>query len=977
MNDIQLRVNDQEASFPPGKITLTFLFTDIEGSTSLWEHQPERMRKAIQSHHEVLRQAIESNGGTVFRIIGDAFCASFPAAPPAVAAAVEAQSNLFSTSWDLEKPIRVRMALHTGAVVENKGDYLGASLNHIGRLLPSCHGGQTVLTLITRELVQDSLPEGVHLIDLGLHHFRDLVHTEHIFQLSIPGLPDRFPPLKSLDSYPNNLPVQLTSFVGRERELGEIQKQVNSSRLVTLTGPGGTGKTRLALQAASGILENFPDGIWFIQLANISDPGLILQTLAGVLNLREQPNQPLETLLQDTLRPKRLLLVFDNCEHLIEECVLLADTLLHNCPEIKIMTTSREMFGIDGETIYRVPSLSLPAGEPQPSLNEIEASEAVRLFVQRAKALQPQFALTSKNAPAVLQICQRLDGIPLAIELAAARVKLLTPEQIAYRLSDRFSLLTGGSRTALPRQQTLEALFDWSYDLLSDIERIFFRRLSVFSGGWTIEDAEAVCADQEESDPMTAGQDEPASGTAPSIRLHRSDILELLNQLISKSLVVADQQDGETHYRMLETVRQYAQKKLVEMGEGSEIRNRHMAYYAHIAWDMMGNIYDTGFQWFFDHRNWFLAEMENYRTVREWALEHDLKSALLFCGTLFFYWGLTGFGSEMHRYVREVLKRTELLPEYQGELAPKMQKLLASAWLARGLLSQTSGLIEEAFQSSQKSAAYAYQAGDPALLALVLSVFSEGAGLMGNASLAYDKGEESIALSRRLNKPFLLAMTLLNTAAYALNPLGDFEQAYKYVEESKLIFREINDPWGISMATMATGTYQLSKSDYDGAKRSFSESLEGMLAIGNSYFANVNRSGLADATRYQGKYAEAIPLYIDTTINWHILGNLGAIARCLECLAFIAGERGKNASPVELDQELTRAALLFGAAEAMREKNQAKMTLEEKKEYDRSTAEIQAIVDRQEMTRNTYQAAWAKGRGMNVDQVISYLKESK
>lgn len=977
MDDTQLMINDQQESLTAGTVTLTFLFTDIEGSTSLWEHQPAQMRKAIQSHHEILRQAIESNGGYVFRIIGDAFNASFPAAPLAVAAAVKAQSNLYSMSWDLERPIRVRMALHTGAVVENKGDYLGASLNHIGRLLPSCHGGQTVLTLITRELVQDSLPEGVHLIDLGLHHFRDLVHPEHVFQLSIPGLPDRFPPLKSLDSYPNNLPVQLTSFVGRERELEEIQRLFNSSRLVTLTGPGGTGKTRLALQAASGMLENFPDGVWLIQLANISDPGLILQTLAGVLNLREQPNQKLETILQDALRPKRLLLVLDNCEHLIEECVRIADTLLHSCPQIKLMTTSREMFGIDGEMIYRVPSLSLPVGEPQPSISEIEASEAVRLFVQRARALQPQFTLTPTNAPAILQICQRLDGIPLAIELAAARVKLLTPEQIADRLSDRFSLLTGGSRTALPRQQTLEALFDWSYDLLSDAERIFFRRLSVFSGGWTIEAAEAVCTDPDESNQTIAGEDEPASGKVSSITLHRSDVLELLNQLVSKSLVVVNQQDSETRYWMLETVRQYAQKKLVEMGEGSEIRSRHMVYYAQIAQEMIDSLPDTGFRWFFDHRNWFLAEMENYRTARAWALDHDLKNALLYAGALYFYWGMIGFGSELHRYVREVLKRSEAHPEYQGELAAEKQRLLANAWIARGILSQTLGLNEESFQSGQKAAVYAYKAGDTAMLGLVLSVLAEGAGSVGDARLAYQKGEESIAIARQLNKPFLLAMTLLNMASYALNPLGEFEQAHGYVEESQRIFREINDPWGISMTQMATGSYQIYQGDYDGAQKTFSESLESMQVIGNSYFANVSRSGLADVARYQGDYAEAIPLYVDTANNWRILGNLGALARCLECMAFIAGEQWKNASSSEQDNELIRAAILFGAAKSIRENNRAVMTLEEKKEYDQKVAEIQSIVDRQAVARRSYQAAWAKGRGMSVDQVISFLKESQ
>ncbi|HSN77057.1 MAG TPA: AAA family ATPase, partial [Anaerolineae bacterium] len=479
--------------------TVTFLFTDIEGSTRLWERQPKAMAAAMARHNAILRHAVESNGGQVFRTAGDAICAAFATAAPAVAAAAAAQQALFAEAWPVDAQLPARVALHSTEAEPEHGDYATGGLNRLGRLLAVTHGGQTLLTQATEQLARDHLPPGASLLDLGQHRFRDLTQPDRIFQLAIADLPASFPPLKTLDAISNNLPAQLTSFVGRERELEQLVARLSPSpgraggrgvRLLTLTGPGGTGKTRLSLQAAAEMLEHFPDGVWFVELAPVSDPALVAQTIAAALRLSEVASRPVDALLADYLRDRRLLLVLDNCEHLIDECARLADKLLRACPAMHILASSRESLGIAGEAVFKVPSLAMPDSQALPPLDELAHFDSVQLFTERAASVQPGFRLTAQNASAVAQISCRLDGIPLALELAAARVRSMSPEQIAARLDDRFRLLTGGSRAAVQRQQTLQALIDWSYDLLSPQECTLLRRLAVFASGWTLEAAE-------------------------------------------------------------------------------------------------------------------------------------------------------------------------------------------------------------------------------------------------------------------------------------------------------------------------------------------------------------------------------------------------------------------------------------------------------------------------------------------------------
>jgi class 3 adenylate cyclase len=481
--------------------TITFLFTDIEGSTRLWEQQPEAMEAALARHDALAADAIQRHEGTLVkhRGEGDSLFAVFARAADAVAAAVALQQALITEPWPAQTVPRVRLALHTGDAVLRDGDYFGPAVNRCARLRAVAHGGQLLLSSATQELVRDALPEGVTLRELGEHRLRDLARPERVFQLLHPDLPADFPPLASLNTLPNNLPQQVTSFIGREKEMAEVRRLLDKTRLLTLTGSGGTGKTRVSMQVAADLLEGEGDGVWLVELAPLADPALVPQAVATALGIREEPGKPLSQTLVDFLKPKRLLLLLDNCEHLLAACAELAEQILRHCPGVQILATSREGLNIPGETTYRLPSLSLPDPRQLPSSVEgLTQYEAVRLFIDRATAAVPSFTVTNQNAPAVAQLCVRLDGIPLAIELAAARVKALSVEQINARIADMFRLLTGGSRTALPRQQTLRAAIDWSYDLLSEKEKILLRRLSVFAGGWTLEAAEQVCADPEE-----------------------------------------------------------------------------------------------------------------------------------------------------------------------------------------------------------------------------------------------------------------------------------------------------------------------------------------------------------------------------------------------------------------------------------------------------------------------------------------------
>jgi predicted ATPase/class 3 adenylate cyclase len=506
---------------------VTFLFTDIEGSTRLWEENRAAMSEALSRHDEMLRGAIEAHDGVVFSTGGDGLAAAFQRAPDAVGAALDAQRRLQSETWD--PPLSVRMAVHSGDVEERVGDYFGPPLNRCARLMASGHGGQVLCLGVAASLVADRLPEESALRDLGSHRLRDLSEPEQVFQLDHPALRDTFPPLRSLDSYRGNLPTQPTAFVGREAQVLEVAKAIEEARVVTLCGVGGVGKTRLAYQAGAHVLPRFPDGVWVVELASVGAADAVDETVASALGIQPAPGRTLAQSLHDHLGTKTILLVLDNCEHLLNPVAAFVDDAQRAAPGLTVLATSREGLGVAGERLMTVPSLEVPA--PDMAVEDLVVTEAVRLFVGRAEETHATFTLSEGQATAVGELCRRLDGIPLAIELAAARVRVMTPKEILDHLDRRFKLLTAGRRTAATRHQTLQSTLDWSHDLLEEPERVVFRRLSVFAGDFDRSMVEVVVAD-DELDPF--------------------EVADALFKLVEKSLVMAQPGSELTRYRLLE-----------------------------------------------------------------------------------------------------------------------------------------------------------------------------------------------------------------------------------------------------------------------------------------------------------------------------------------------------------------------------------------------------------------------------------------
>jgi predicted ATPase/class 3 adenylate cyclase len=616
-----------------GTAQLTFLFTGIEASTRAWESRPEAMAAGLARHDELIQLAVKDAGGRVFDHTGDGICAAFPTASAALEAAVAAQKSIRTDDWRGSEPLQVRIALHSGAVERRGGDYFGPPLSRTARLLDTVHGGQVVLSLLTAELVRDDLPDGVDLVDLGEHRLADLTRPERVFQATHRDLLASFPPLRSLGSHRHNLPVAPSSFIGREGELEAVTDLLRSSRLVTLSGVGGVGKTRLALQVAAGLLEAYPDGVFMVELASLGDPSLVVVEVTRILQLVQAGDAAEAALdrLCTYLRPRRMLLLLDNCEHLVDSVATLCEAILRRCPEVVVLTTSREPLAVGGEVVWRVPPLGLPPADHRPEA--MAAFDSVALFRERVRAADAEFALTADNAPAVARICRRLDGIPLAIELAAARVRILSPEQIADRLDDRFHFLSAGPRTASARQQTLLATMDWSYDLLSEPERLLLQRTSVFAGSFDLEACEAVAADGES--------------------LMTPEVLDLLAHLVDKSLVVVDSSGRAVRYRLLETVRQYAGAKLAESGTAEEIRRRHMDHFVLRSGRIFSNPRVEGAP-----AEWVTHSKveDDLRVALEWALAHDeVEAALLLVVPLGYYWTQGGRLVEGRSRLEEVL----------------------------------------------------------------------------------------------------------------------------------------------------------------------------------------------------------------------------------------------------------------------------------------------------------------------------------
>jgi predicted ATPase/class 3 adenylate cyclase/DNA-binding CsgD family transcriptional regulator len=698
----------------PPSGTVTFLFTDIEGSTRLWEERPAEMRVALARHDEVLRAVVESVGGFVFSTSGDGFAAAFGRAGDAAAAALAAQRGLASVEWPPGLELPVRMGLHTGEAQERDGDYFGPVLNRAARVMAAAHGGQILCSRGTADLIRDAMPDEVALVDLGEHRLRDLTRREWVFQIDHPGLTREFPALRSVDAVPNNLPAQLTSFIGRERDITSVSTLLHSNRMVTLLGTGGCGKTRLSLQVAAHTLDRFPDGIWFVELAPIDDPDLTPQTVAEVIGLREQPGRAMADTLQVALAKCTTLLVLDNCEHVVAAAAALASALLSKCPGLSVLATTREQLGVPGEMTFTLPGLSVPGADEVIEGESIAAFDGVQLFVDRAVKARPDFVVTNGNSQAVAQICRRLDGIPLALELAAARTRVLSPEQICDGLADRFRLLTTGARTLLPRQQTLRASVDWSYALLSDDERTTLGRLSIFAGGFDFEAGEHVVADE---------------------AISKVDVLDLLGSLVDKSLVQTDDHSRAVRYRMLETIRQYGAERLKESGDQRDVARRHRDYYR--AFVRRASAEEEGP----DQAEWAARvrlELDNVRAALQSALHEDDDVALieLTCGAGN-TWTLLGRSSEHRRWLEEAIAK-----------APADSPLRASALYQLGITDMFAGDMVSAASRLGASVPLYRSLGDEAGALWAHSEFAWSIAMTDGLAAARPLYDEGIGLAR-------------------------------------------------------------------------------------------------------------------------------------------------------------------------------------------------------------------------------------
>jgi predicted ATPase/class 3 adenylate cyclase/DNA-binding CsgD family transcriptional regulator len=1006
--------------------TVTLLLADVEGSTRLWETQPDEMTAALARLNQKVSEIIAERDGVrpVEQGEGDSFVAAFARASDAVAAALEMQRAPLA-------PIRLRIGVHTGEIqLRDESNYAGPTINRTARLRDLGHGGQTLLSGTTEDLVADRLPADTWLTDLGTHALRDLPRPERVVQLCHPDLVNDFPPLRiSKSSASQRLPVQLTSFVGRDAQMAQVRELLTQSRLLTLTGAGGAGKTRLAIQLAAQLSGEFSDGVWYVDLAPITDPEVVPITVARALGLPDQPGRSTMDTLTRFVADHQMLIVLDNCEHLLDASAALVNALLAAAAGLTLLTTSREPIGVAGEVSWRVPSLSL-------------ANEAVELFTDRARHVRPDFAVSDDNAATVGEICRRLDGLPLAIELAAARVRALSLVEILDSLHDRFRLLTGGARSAVRRQQTLRASVDWSHALLTEPERVLFRRLAVFLGGFDLDAAQTI---------------------AGSGEVERYQVLDQLSLLVDKSLVVvADDSRGRTRYRLLETVRQYTLEKLGESGEADAVRWRHRDYYTSMAASFdapAGSDYDQRLE---------QAELEidNLRAAFAWSCENaDTELALVLASSVQPLWQARGRLREGLAWFDTVL--TDEVAQDAGVAAAVRARSLADRAVLATVAVTTGGMDQ-----AQQALALARDIDDPAVLARALTACGLTAAY--NADLAGAYFAEAIELARELDDKWRLSqiLTLQATAAIAA---GDPIEARVAAEEGCDLADAIGDRFNSRHCRMCLGLAQVAQGelagaaaqfravaaeaeaahdalheaislahqgtalarqgDTDAARAAVEASLEsgcefGGLAASVGYFALANTAlavgdvgaALAAATAtwehgsvLPGYAAHLRPIIAQATLaggdliaarrwaddavatptGYVLIQALSTRARVaiaqgeqeqaerdahdalplaaeikaylfipdtLECLAVLAGEAGSH----------REAARLFGAAEAIR----GRMSIVRFKVWDAGyEASVAAL--RNAMGQQDFEATWAEGAALSTDEAIGYAQRGR
>ncbi len=834
------------------------------------------MAPALRRHDELLRAAIGQAGGFVFKTVGDAFCAAFATPQAALGAVLAAQQALAAEAWPTRRPIRVRMSLHTGVCEERDNDYFGPVVNRTARLEAVAHGGQVLISGATAELLSESLPEGVTLRDLGLHRLKDLGRPERVFQLEAGFLQPSFPPLASLDNpeLPNNLPGQLSAFVGREPEVIQVRSLVTSSRLVTLTGAGGCGKTRLALQAAAELLDTARDGVWFVELAPLTEPEKIPEAVATVLGLADAGGQqPLLESLTDALREQDTLILLDNCEHVIDYAAKFCGQLVRDCPRLRILATSREPLGIDGEHVYRVPSLSLPPSEAD-TVDDIAAADAVRLFVDRARVHDSGFVLDGSSAPLVASVCRRLDGIPLALELAAARLSSMSIQQVSERLDQRFRLLTGGSRNAMPRQQTLQAAVDWSFGLLTQPEREVLRRLSVFVGGFELEATEVICA----ADSVDA-----------------FDVLDLLGSLVSKSLVVADRTPESVRYRTLETIRQYAAQELLRSGGEDEVmaaRDRHAGYFLGLAGEAAPALAGRG------QGRWLRRldlEWENLRAAATHLAAQDRTDDVLQLAVWLQRFAISRGHTDVLTWLLQALEAADSGPSIQLANA-----LVAVGWLTETLLRMDPDAHAVAGQCGERGLAMARELGDRRLEARALLILAGVAYFHHDLDRLRRLGEEGVAIAREIGDVHLRG-ELLECLAIG----GPDDENRRVRLEALECYRQSGDELFAANAMHMIYGMDVHAGLLDDAHAHITEAIATAERLGSKLHLYFMQTDFAVLLLIEGKYEEAVPLIRSCLLSARRMGLHLDVSELLFGAACAAAWQGDYA----------RAARLHGAAD--------------------------------------------------------------
>jgi len=950
--------------------TVTFLFTDIEGSTRLLQQLGDRYSRVLEQCRRILRAAFQKWDGHEVDTQGDAFFVAFARATDAVSAADDGLRALAIHPWPEDVEVRVRMGLHTGEPQLSPEGYVGIDVHHAARVMSAGHGGQVLLSQATRDLVEHQLPDGVSLRDLGEHRLKDLQRPVHLFQLVIAGLPSHFPSLKSLDAYPNNLPVQPTSLIGREREVASLIQLLRrvDVRLVTLTGPGGTGKTRLALQVAAELSDLEWRGIYFVDLAPVSDSKQVIPIIASTLGLREERNRsPLEC-LKEEIDQNGLLLLLDNFEQVLDAAVHVSE-LLVACPQLKIMVTSRAVLRVRAEYEFAVPTLALPDSAQIPGLEALMQYEAIALLVQRAQAVAPEFRLTDTNAPAVMKIVRRLDGLPLAIELAAARMKLLSPGALLARLNQPLQVLTSGARDVAARQQTLRNTIEWSYNLLDAQERALFRLLSAFVGGCTLGAIEAVYG---------------ALGNATGL------ILDIVNSLVDKSLLqIREPGKGEEpRFAMLETIREYGLELLVASGELERVRKAHAMYFLELSEraDLELSASDSP-EWL----DRLEQEHDNVRAAMHWSLE-DIESseeiALRMGGALRSFWYVRGYLSEGLDFLERVMVgRNEVgepvraaalyaaarLYEVRGDYDRAEPFLVKSLVLYRGLgnperiayalhlqadIAWRRGILDMASTLAQESLAIFRELDDRGAIASLLLHLGALAADQGEYARACELLEESLAINRELGDKSSIADSLFNLArAYFLSG-SELGAARVLLEESLSFFRQLNDKESIGYCLCLLGLLTLEQGDVTTALLLVEQSVALFKERKQAHGMALSTSAMATVIAAQGDNAVACAFYEEALTLARNAGDKLIIASGLEGLSRVLTELG----------EYEKAVQLRAASETLREAIGAPMPAVERRADDHA-----AKVAHEGLGEEAFAAAWDEWRELKVEDALNRI----